>query len=193
MNYTYYLFAFYIFVLICGALLLYRYLFSDLKRQQQMLEEKETKLLRLYQTLEEVMDDFYDSVESSKAEARVMADAVKKSADEAASRIQEHVAAREVTNAPSPAPPEPKKRNSRRSNTAKSTPKNEEAPPFRELVMETAAEPDGEPEEKSEPAVKTRTESILELSRQGLERAEIARELNVTLSEVDLVIGINRG
>jgi len=68
MEIGYYGFAFFVFILLCLLMILYNYLFSDMKRQKKLLDEKENKLLRLYQSVEEALDDFHDSVEGSHGE-----------------------------------------------------------------------------------------------------------------------------
>lgn len=67
----YYGFAFFIFILVGMLMLLYNYLFSDIKRQKKLLDEKENKLLRLYQSVEDALDDFNDSLERGIGEINV--------------------------------------------------------------------------------------------------------------------------
>ena len=53
----YYAFAFYVFILVCIIILICRAAFSKFKNKN-VFEEKEAKLLKLYQTVEDAMDEF---------------------------------------------------------------------------------------------------------------------------------------
>ncbi|MDR1117319.1 MAG: helix-turn-helix domain-containing protein [Oscillospiraceae bacterium] len=186
MGLEYYGFAFFIFVLICAVVLLCNYLFSDVKRQHKLLDEKETKLLRLYQTIEDVLDEFYDSVEESKNE-------MKKTMLEIES-LKEVRKKEQILSSPDAA-----------RDTAAGTRRRQTAPPERRTApfRETADAPpvidfkgilSGAEEETGKSAAESKNthNSILELAEQGKARSQIAKELNITQSEVDLVIGINK-
>lgn len=181
---SYYLFALFIFILICVVLIVCRLLFSDVKRQQKLLDEKETKLLRLYQTLEELLDEYYDSVEETKADIAV--------------KIKELKAVESITQAFTlPAPQSEKTVSAGGAATIASIatpvvkPEDEDAgdgipaAEFKEILFAAENGENGKPKP-------TRTVSILDLAEQGRNRFQIAEELGITLSEVDLVIGINR-
>ncbi|MCL2392027.1 MAG: hypothetical protein FWC66_05385 [Oscillospiraceae bacterium] len=58
MGIEYYAFALFIAGLICIIAILFKVLFSDLRRQNRLLDEKETKLLKLYLRVEEIMEEF---------------------------------------------------------------------------------------------------------------------------------------
>ena len=71
----YYAFAFYVFILVCIIILICRAAFSQYKKQKMFFDEKEAKLLKLYQTVEDAMDEFFDMAAESKSE---MDEALKK-------------------------------------------------------------------------------------------------------------------
>ncbi|MCL2226427.1 MAG: hypothetical protein FWB97_02215 [Oscillospiraceae bacterium] len=70
MGIEHYAFALFIAGLICLIAVLVKVLFSDLSRQRKLLDEKETKLLQLYNTVESIMEDFTD-------QAKITADEIK--------------------------------------------------------------------------------------------------------------------
>ena len=57
-----YWFALFIFGLICIIVILCRILFFNAKRQNALLDEKEEKMLKLYQSIETIAEDFEDQV-----------------------------------------------------------------------------------------------------------------------------------
>lgn len=175
MGYEYYLFAAYVFLLICIIILICKYLFADSKRQKKTLEEMETKLLRTYQTLEDAIDEFYDLTQESKAE-------LEKKYTEIISSI---------SNASLPSPEEkesvaaaskPRTKKSQPKPQAKSEPDNQ--PPFELLLNETT--------DNSEPPVSPLFENVQDLYAQGKSRAEIAKELKITQNAVELVLGMSK-
>ena len=223
-------YAFFIFLLICLLMVLYNFLFSDMKRQKKLLDEKENKLLRLYQSVEEALDDFHDSVEKSHSEigaqlkelGELHAETEKNMrglAAHAPSRIERREApqARRAEPAATPAaasgiqrppatsiprsglstPPSsiPRQAPARQQEApvASSQPADEASegispPPAFRQVFETLSE---QPE-ASAAVPGNRNEEILAMAEGGKSRSDIAKELGITLSEVDLVIGMSR-
>lgn len=66
LGFEHYAFAFFIFLLVCGALYIASKLLSNTKQLRELLEEKETKLLLLYQTIEETMDQHNQDIEMAR-------------------------------------------------------------------------------------------------------------------------------
>jgi hypothetical protein len=64
----YYAFALYVFGLACVVVVLCRFLFSDKKRRDKLLNEKEAELLKLYGRVEDAVEEFYGEVNDAKAE-----------------------------------------------------------------------------------------------------------------------------
>ena len=229
MEIGYYGFAFFVFILLCLLMILYNYLFSDMKRQKKLLDEKENKLLRLYQSVEEALDDFHDSVEGSHGEiTRQLCELGELHAeverglrgpahglsrmerpDSPMRRPAATAAVQRPVSQPTPAPAMVQESapslaesigqaaaNIRaQTPTAPVAPADEPAeeaemapPPVFRQVMEAVMEV----EPPAEPAAPARNEQILRMAREGRSRSQIAKDLGITLSEVELVIGMSQ-
>lgn len=286
---SYYGFAFFICILLGLLMILYNYLFSDMKRQKKLLDEKENKLLRLYQSVEDALDDFNDAVERSHSDIEVklkdlgnlyaevergtrglagnipsaarfdrapaappqpvprMAppQAVRAPVQAAAAQrpmappqappvaAQRPVAPAPVAQAPAPAVSQPAPA-AAQAQPAAQAPVRQAPPPAESIadsigqaaatIRATApgpapAAPQARPEEQAGPARQTmapppafrrvmevaeqvppspapapvgRNELIISMASEGRTRSQIAKELGITLSEVDLVIGMNK-
>jgi len=199
----FYAFALFIAGLLCLIAILCKVLFANVKRQYKLLDEKETKLLQLYQTVESIMEEFSDQI---------------KAATEEIKEFELRTAARAAA---AILPPEPLKREvleklpraervdssrmraandvlARAERIVKSDAlKNGAHPPngdggtvFHRLFDETVGEaPEGAAET---PNKQERTEAILALAGEGKTDAQIAQELGITQNEVKLVIGLKR-
>jgi hypothetical protein len=184
MGLTYYGFALFIFMLLCIFALLCKHLFMHNKGHIQNLDEKEKKLLTFYSTMEDMMDEFNQTALAANEE------------------MNRHIAAmRNVKSAAYQAPAPPAARSA--AFTAPPAPTlppltRPPAPPVEDMRSATAGLFDasalsaygllnGAAKENS-PA--SRPARILALHEQGLDRVHIAKQLSVTLSEVDLVLGL---
>ena len=192
-----YLFATYIFVLLCLLVLLCNYLFADLKRQRKLLDEKENKLLKLYSGLESTMDEFSDTVTAARTEW-----------DQRDARLQQ--LAREIAaaaSAPRPVPVSPRleaEPELPRKRAPKPAPKpeeplvpKEEEASFQLLFEQATMDEPSEPPAVPQPELRrsrgpTRHDNILALYEEGRSRTQIAQELGIAQNEVDLVIGIEK-
>lgn len=206
MGIEYYAFALFIAGLICLVAILCKVLFSNVKRQRKLLDEKETKLLQLYQTVESIIDEFNDQVKATMEE-------IKEYENRAAKR------AVALAMQPEPPPAEPARADAfeklpraervdpsrmRAANEAleraerivkrdamkppAKQERNDNGPVFQRLFDDTAAELPAEPAEA--PSKQARTEAILALAEEGKTDAQIAEELSITQNEVKLVIGL---
>jgi hypothetical protein len=72
MGIEYYAFALFIAALVCIVALVIKVLFSNVKRQQRMLDERETQVLQLYNTIETIMEEFDDQVKVSIDEIKAL-------------------------------------------------------------------------------------------------------------------------
>lgn len=171
MGLGYYGFASFIFVLVCIAMLLGKFLYSDIKRQSKMLDEKETKLLRLYQTVEDSMEEFFDQVGEAKNEIKALGTLHLPPAE----TVIERPAA------------EPREKNS-----LFDTPRFKRI--FDELVDgEIDLPPPPSPPEASaaqSAAPPSRNDAVLKLWGEGKDKAQIAEELGITRTEVGLILGL---
>jgi len=203
MGIEYYAFALFVAGLICLIAILCKVLFADLKRQHKLLDEKETKLLQLYRTVENIMEEFSD-------QARTTTEEIK----EHESRLAQRAAS--IALPPEPAKKEPIEKLPR-SVTVDSTRiraasevleraeriiKSDALKPhsaagngnsgavFQRFFDETAAEtPEPEPEKNG---TQSRREAILALAAEGKAEAQIASELGITRNEVRLVVGLKK-
>jgi len=207
MGIDYYAFALFISGLVCLIAVLFRVLFADVKRQHKLLDEKETKLLQLYRTVENIMEEFADQVKATTDELK---------------EHESRLAKRDLSAAP---PPEPAKKepaaeklprsvtvDSSRIRAASEVLERAERiiksdtlkPPasygkgngnanggvvFQRFFDESVSEL---PEPPAAAEKKTRKESILELAAEGKTDAQIASELGITRNEVKLVIGLKK-
>ena len=89
MGIEYYAFALFISALICLIAILCKVLFANVKGQQKLLDEKETKLMQLYQTVESIMEEFDDQVKASLEEVKEYEGRAARHAAAAASRQNE--------------------------------------------------------------------------------------------------------
>ena len=174
MGYEYYLFAVFIAFLVSIVLLLSKHLFSDIKRQNKLLDEKESNLLRLYQTVEEAMAEFDDLVSESKEEI-----------DGAYKKLSSVFEMAAVVPVIQEAPPGDRPAADEDAPAKKSPRSGRKEMEFGQLLENYTGDAGGE---RSGPM--GRREVILDLAAQGKSNAEIARELNITQNEVGLVIDL---
>lgn len=185
MGIEYYGFALFVFVLICIIIILCKRLFADVKAQRKLLEDKEIKLLQIYQTLEDAMDEFYDLVAESKSELDEKYRSLYTAVDEAKADSAAPGASERAVIAP--------EQEDGLSDPAKRSALEEAAGRrggFGEILAESAGHA-AEEEEEAMPAER-KHESIIEMAKDGMSRAEIAKTLKITQNEVDLVIGMNK-
>lgn len=186
MGLEHYGFAFYIFILVCGVLFVYRQFFSDIRQQQKLLDEKESKLLKLYRSLEDVMEEFYDSAEQAKGELNEKMRTFEREFKMMPTPLKRPDPAEPAARPVQPQQPAPVRREA---------PAPGGQPDFRQSFQAAheqapAAAPPPRQEEAS-PWIGMRGE-ILRLAKEGKDRAQIAKELNITQNEVSLVLGLNK-
>ena len=203
MGIEYYAFALFVSGLICLIAILCRVLFADLKRQHKLLDEKETKLLQLYRTVENIMEEFSDQVKATTDELK---------------EHENRMARRDLSVIP---PPEAVKKEPAAEKPARSVTVDSSRiraasevlesaeriikgdtlkPPassgsgargavFQKFFDESVSEQPDPPEESYK---KSRKEAILALAAEGETDAQIASELGITRNEVKLVIGLKK-
>jgi len=215
MGIEYYAFALFVSGLICLIAVLFRVLFADVKRQQKLLDEKETKLLQLYRTVENIMEEFADQAKATTDElkeheirlskrdlsaAPPPEPAIKEPAAEklprsvtvdssrirAASEVLER--AERIIKGDALKPPAPARKGNGNGNGNSSASASGGAV-FQRFFDESVSEL---PEPPAAAVKKSRKESILELAVEGKTDAQIASELGITRNEVRLVIGLKK-
>jgi len=199
----YYAFALFISGLICLIAILCKVLFADLKRQNKLLDEKESKLLQLYRTVESIMEEFADQVKATTDELK---------------EHESRLARRDLSAAPPPEPavkeqpmeklPRSVTVDSSRIRAASEVLERAERiiksdalrPPasagsgnggqvFQSFFDETVGEL---PQQAAASNQMTRKDTILALAAEGKTDAQIASELGITRNEVKLVIGLKK-
>jgi len=199
----YYAFALFIAALVCLVAIVYKLLFSNMKQQKLMLEEKETKLLQLYQTVESIMDEFNDQVKASieeikehesRAAKRMAAmtipkEPVKTEQIEKVPRIERVDSTRIKAASDMLARAERIVKSDALKNPAVHS-KSGNGAVFQRLLDDTAAEIPAPIVET--PPQQTKNEAILLLAGEGKTDAQIASELGITQNEVKLVIGLTK-
>jgi len=201
----YYAFALFIAGLVCVVAIVFKVLFANVKRQQKLLDERESQLLKLYTSVETVIEEFNDQV-------KVMMDELKDRENRATANIaafdipfdleeKEQV----IEKIPRTLPFDPNKIRvageviEHANRVIKSNTIIHDAPPdnvengtiFQKFFDDTV--------EASPPhtigntrSVQTRTDAILALADEGKSDVEIASELGITRNEVLLVVGLKR-
>jgi len=70
MSIEYYIFALFIAALVCVIAVICKFLFSNVKRQMKLLDERETKLLQLYTSIETLSEEFNEQVKMTTNELK---------------------------------------------------------------------------------------------------------------------------
>jgi len=213
MGIEYYAFAIFVAGLICVIAVIFKVLFSNVKRQQKLLDERESQILQLYTRVETMMEEFNDQIKLTTEELK-----------EYEFRSTAHLAAFEL-------PPELEKKEQVIEKLPRSLPLDANRIRAANEVLERAerivksdviADPvdvqadNPAPPEKEDsgavfqkffddsadapppltaavkPSAHSRSDTILTLAGEGKSDLEIAGELGITRNEVQLVIGLQR-
>lgn len=174
MKAEYYLFTLFVFALICAGLYLFRKLFHspDAGRRGRSEEdtarerEREERLFRLYQNMEEMMDNFEGYIEDAKEEIEGVRAAVQKQADQMAELCRRAVEAEAGVQA------------------AASQLRAEKA-----AVLKREERPAPEPAPAApEPRRSSRQDAVKELLGKGNTVEQIAQKLDISINEVRLIV-----
>jgi len=197
----FYAFALFIAGLICLIAILCKVLFADLRRQHKLLDEKETKLLQLYRTVENIMEEFSDQAKATTEELKDLENRTAKRAMAAVhppepvkneKPAEKQAASVTVDSSRLRAASEVLERAERiiKSDTLKPPLNNNSGAVFQMFFDETDAEISAsETEAKNK---KTRNEAILAMAAEGKTDVQIASELGITRNEVNLVVGLKK-
>lgn len=207
MGIEYYAFALFITALVCLIAIMCKVLFGNVKRKYKLLDEKEAKLLQLYQTVESIIEDFNDLVKSATDEikeyerrATLIAaslapppvETVKNEPAQAERLVRTQRAdtnKQRVANRVIAKFERADKSDDRMQKNAALPVKNDDGTEFQRFYDETLHT---NPTAADINRIQTRSETILALAEDGKTDAQIARELGITQNEVKLIIGINR-
>ncbi len=173
-----YLFVFYVFALLCIFALICKCLFAKSRKNLLSLAEKEKKLLALYSTMEELIDDFNSSTEASKRELDSRIREIRELAINSKTQVENNLALFQQANLELKHEMSLKKQQKQQKIALAKEEEPVKAPNF--------------PKISSVPEISStnRSAMIVNLHDDGFDRLQIAKELAVTVNEVDLVLGI---
>jgi len=208
MGIQYYAFALFVAGLICVIAIICKVLFADVRRLKKLLDERESEVLRLYNTVETLMEEFTDQVKITTAEIK-----------EHEYRATSNIAAFHL-------PPELEEKQKALEKLPRTTPldatrirvageaieraerviksdtiipasaqdKKETGAVFQSFFDETieSTPPPPQSKEDKKATIQTKTEMILAMSEEGKTDVEIASELGITRNEVLLVVGLKK-
>jgi len=207
MGIEYYAFALFIAGLVCVVAIIFKVLFANVKAQQKLLDERESQILKLYTSVETMIEEFNDQMKMTMDEIK-----------EREYRATSQIAAFDL-------PPELEKKEQVLERIPRTAPFDVNRIRVAGEVLERAGRiiksdnivnPNGsspdrddgngvfqkffdETVEASSPeaigntrSVLTRTDAILALAEEGKTDIEIASELGITRNEVLLVVGLKR-
>ncbi len=162
MNYSYFVFALFVFFLFCLCVQFYA------KKKGEEIKQKEQRLFLLFENLEEMMDDMEGYVQTVRDEFSL--DRVKM--DEMLVQMEQFKSIMEEQKQQPPQPEKPKSKRGRpRKNPADAMPKDE---PTRPVL------------------VKSKQERVHELMALGLKEEGIAKTLGISKGEVSLIMGMQK-
>ncbi|MGE5495276.1 MAG: DUF6115 domain-containing protein [Burkholderiales bacterium] len=172
MDITYYTFAFFVFILL--VILAWFYGRVTRKKTDMGSQEKEQRLYRLYQNIEDMMSGFEEYAESAKKEISEGVEKLQSLLDEAKKAMQA-VPQPEYTPRPEYAP------------RPEYVPQPEYAtqPEYVQSVKAPAVKPQDETQLTTE-------ERISLLAQRGMDKAEIAKKLGMSVREVSLIMDIKK-
>jgi len=208
MGLEYYAFALFVAGLVCVIAIICKVLFANVKRQKKLLDERETKIIQLYASVETLMEEFQEQVKMTTAELKEQE--YRATSNIAAFNLPPELEKKEPVLEKVPrtlpydanrirAAGEVLERAERivKNDAATAAPpqeRNINAPVFQRFFDETAESTPPPPPTAAEKkaTVQTRTEMILELAAEGKTDIEIASELGITRNEVLLVVGLRK-
>jgi hypothetical protein len=216
MGLEYYAFALFVAGLICAIAIICKMLFANVKRQQKLLDERESQILQLYTSVETLMEEFGDQVKATTDELK-----------EYEYRATSHITAFDL-----PAELEKKEQvleklprtlpldaNRRRAAgevleraeriikndtpayapvyvpapiTTQTPEKEHTGAVFQRFFDESAESPPPTQNSPEAPSTLSRSETIMAMAREGKSDVEIASQLGITRNEVQLVVGLTR-
>ena len=206
MGIEHYAFVLFVAAIICLIAILLKMLFANTRKRKKLLDEKESKLLQLYQTVESIMEDFGEQIKTAM-------DDIKEYENRAtlhmANLMKQAAAKKEAESREPPQAEKPAKAMTvdstriraasevleRAERMIKNSPgkKTFTTPVNGGGVIERLFDDAATEQQATEPekqAVSRRRESILRLAEEGKTHAQIARELSITQNEVKLVVDL---
>ena len=212
----YYAFSLFIAGLICVIAIICKVLFSNVKRQRKLLDERESQILKLYTSVETLMEEFSDQAKATMEELKEYEhrSALNTTAFDLPPELEKKEQAQVIEKLPRTLPLDANRirvagevleRAERiiknevitnpvtmpAANHAPPQPKEENGTVFHKFFDESAdaASPSNSAETSN---MQVRGEAIRALAGEGKSDVEIASQLGITRNEVQLVIGLTR-
>jgi len=212
----YYAYALFIAGLLCGVAIVCKVLFSNVKRQKKMLDEKESQIIQLYTSVETLMEEFDDQVKMISAELKEHENRTASLSSVFDLPPELEKKEQVIEKLPRTPPFDANRRKAAgevleraeriiKSDTAAAsvqsvnipTPKEENGGAVFQKFFDDSADaippPMSVKSNSSQTSnVQSRSAAILELAEEGKTDAEIASELGITRNEVQLVTALKR-
>lgn len=214
MGLEYYIFALFIAALVCVVAIIFKILFSNVKKQskilEKMLDERMTEILHMYNSVETIMEEFQDQAKATIDEQKLReqeyraalknmeafqlppelegkGNAIEKLPRESGLNANKIKAAGDIIErAEHLVAPEPVR-------AAAPEPKPEPKPQvFKKFFDEASEAPPPTPYSPAAISGGSRKDEILALANEGKTDVEIASSLGITRNEVQLVVGLTR-
>jgi len=216
MGIEYYAFALFVAGLICVIAIICKVLFANVKRQQKLLDERESQILKLYTSVETLMEEFSDQVKATMEEIKEYEyrSTAHITAFDLPPELEKKEQVQVIEKLPRTLPLDANRirvagevleraeriiKNEVITNPVTASSNNHATPPakeengaiFQKFFDESAeAAPPANGAEAS--ATQTRTDAIRALAAEGKSDVEIARQLGITRNEVMLVVGLTK-
>ena len=203
MNYIHFVFASYVFLLVCGAIWFYGRVMRSDKKKDKSSYEKEHRLFVMYQNVEDMLDSFEEYAEGAKSgidERLTQVETLIEDLRRECERLRE-VPVREEPKAapaqekrqeeidPKPAPLD------KQEEPKQSAPEHIQQESMFKSAPETKRETDTAKPQKESPAEKPKLKTpdlIQQYAEQGMSKEEIAKSLGISMREVSLIMEIKK-
>ena len=213
MGIEYYAYALFVTAMVCIVAIVFKMLFADVRRQRKLLEEKETELYDFYRTVRNVMEEFFDQVETVQKDIRDHEDkliklklqsqpqpqppiipSLNKALEHAKLESLSKLPRREIEDTGVDRIRIASEVIGRAEKVIKGdiSAADETKPAFEQYLEDSVT---AEAEAAKDPvaaAKQKRNKTILELNKQGKTTAQIAEELSITQNEVKLIIELEK-
>ena len=189
MDFTYYAFATYVFLLVCAGIWFFRKTARGAKsRDDKSAYEKEQRLFTLYQNVEDMLSGFEEFAEEAKKET---GDALARSAQMMEELRQLSKQMNDLKAVAEPAKQRAVPRGIRWNELQESAASQKDEAQASQAAYGPAEPEDGFGEEQAAPPLKT-NDKIQLLSAQGFSATEIAKTLGISVREVTLALELLR-
>ena len=203
MNYTHFIFAFYVFLLVCGAIWFSGRVMRTEKKKDRSSYEKEHRLFVMYQNVEDMLDSFEGYAEEAKAgiderlnQVETLIEDLRRELEgQRAPQKKQEIAAplrEERVETPDTEPAPVMEKQPDKTLPAPDRAQRESAPapqPTAQAHEEKRQKAEKTPPDKPKPKT---PELIQQYAEQGMSKEEIAKALGISKREVSLIMEIKK-